>query len=173
MTTAAVILAAGYGTRMKSALPKVLHPLLGRTMIEWAVDAVQPVVDLAARRRGRARQGRGPGCARRSRALCRTGTTAWHRPRRAAGRWPSCRDRPMPCSSPMAIRPCCAAKPWPHWWRSIRQQQPVCNPAIALLTVTRDDPQGFGRIVRDATRRRRAGLSKRSTVRPSRRRSVS
>ncbi len=45
MTTAAVILAAGYGTRMKSALPKVLHPLLGRTMVEWAVGAVQPVVD--------------------------------------------------------------------------------------------------------------------------------
>ena len=46
MTTAAVILAAGYGTRMKSDLPKVLHPILGRPMIEWALAAVQPVVDL-------------------------------------------------------------------------------------------------------------------------------
>ena len=46
MTTAAVILAAGYGTRMKSALPKVMHPLLGRPMIDWAVAAVQPLVDL-------------------------------------------------------------------------------------------------------------------------------
>ncbi len=31
--TAAVILAAGLGTRMKSAVPKVLHPLAGRPMI--------------------------------------------------------------------------------------------------------------------------------------------
>jgi len=31
--TAAVVLAAGLGTRMKSAIPKVLHPLAGRPMI--------------------------------------------------------------------------------------------------------------------------------------------
>jgi bifunctional UDP-N-acetylglucosamine pyrophosphorylase/glucosamine-1-phosphate N-acetyltransferase len=37
---AAVILAAGQGTRMKSALPKVLHPLLGLPMYAHAVRAV-------------------------------------------------------------------------------------------------------------------------------------
>ena len=36
----AVVLAAGKGTRMKSELPKVLHPIAGRPMIHWAVDAV-------------------------------------------------------------------------------------------------------------------------------------
>ncbi|MBW2456852.1 MAG: bifunctional UDP-N-acetylglucosamine diphosphorylase/glucosamine-1-phosphate N-acetyltransferase GlmU [Deltaproteobacteria bacterium] len=35
----AVILAAGEGTRMKSALPKVLHPLCGRPMIDFVVQA--------------------------------------------------------------------------------------------------------------------------------------
>jgi len=35
---AVVILAAGKGTRMKSDLPKVLHPLAGRPMIDWVVD---------------------------------------------------------------------------------------------------------------------------------------
>ena len=30
---AAIILAAGMGTRMKSALPKVLHPVANRPMI--------------------------------------------------------------------------------------------------------------------------------------------
>ncbi|MEZ4391215.1 MAG: bifunctional UDP-N-acetylglucosamine diphosphorylase/glucosamine-1-phosphate N-acetyltransferase GlmU [Polyangiales bacterium] len=34
-----IILAAGQGTRMKSTLPKVLHPLAGVPMITWAVDA--------------------------------------------------------------------------------------------------------------------------------------
>lgn len=36
---AAVILAAGQGTRMKSPLPKVLHPVGGRTMLDRAIDA--------------------------------------------------------------------------------------------------------------------------------------
>lgn len=35
----AVVLAAGKGTRMKSALPKVLHPLLGRPMLSWVLQA--------------------------------------------------------------------------------------------------------------------------------------
>ncbi|MFD3006046.1 bifunctional UDP-N-acetylglucosamine diphosphorylase/glucosamine-1-phosphate N-acetyltransferase GlmU [Thermus tengchongensis] len=33
-----VILAAGQGTRMKSRLPKVLHPLLGKPMLAYAVE---------------------------------------------------------------------------------------------------------------------------------------
>lgn len=38
---AAVILAAGKSTRMKSELPKVLHPVLGRPMIEYVLDAAR------------------------------------------------------------------------------------------------------------------------------------
>jgi len=34
---AAVVLAGGLGTRMKSALPKHLHPLLGRRMVDWVI----------------------------------------------------------------------------------------------------------------------------------------
>lgn len=36
-----VILAAGQGTRMKSALPKVLHPVAGRPMVGWAVKSAR------------------------------------------------------------------------------------------------------------------------------------
>ena len=36
-----VILAAGQGTRMRSATPKLLHPLCGRPMIAWPVAAAQ------------------------------------------------------------------------------------------------------------------------------------
>jgi bifunctional UDP-N-acetylglucosamine pyrophosphorylase / glucosamine-1-phosphate N-acetyltransferase len=38
--TVAVVLAAGMGTRMKSDLPKVLVPVLGRPMIEFVLDAL-------------------------------------------------------------------------------------------------------------------------------------
>ncbi len=37
----AVILAAGRGTRMKSDLPKVLFPALGRPMLHWVLDALE------------------------------------------------------------------------------------------------------------------------------------
>ena len=38
---AAVILAAGQGTRMKSPLAKVLHKVGGRPMLDWVIDAAQ------------------------------------------------------------------------------------------------------------------------------------
>ena len=63
----AVILAAGQGTRMRSRTPKVLHPILGRPMVDWVLNAVSEAgakdvkviinphqVDLAAHLEGRA-----------------------------------------------------------------------------------------------------------------------
>jgi bifunctional UDP-N-acetylglucosamine pyrophosphorylase/glucosamine-1-phosphate N-acetyltransferase len=51
-----VLLAAGKGSRMRSALPKVLHPLCGRPLVHWPIHAAREagagrivVVDSAAR----------------------------------------------------------------------------------------------------------------------------
>jgi bifunctional UDP-N-acetylglucosamine pyrophosphorylase/glucosamine-1-phosphate N-acetyltransferase len=41
MNIGVVVLAAGQGTRMRSALPKVVHPLAGRPMVGWVLEAVQ------------------------------------------------------------------------------------------------------------------------------------
>jgi len=38
---AAIVLAAGKGTRMKSGLVKVLHPIAGRPMIDWPLEAAR------------------------------------------------------------------------------------------------------------------------------------
>ena len=46
MTLASIILAAGEGTRMRSKLPKVLHPLAGKPMVWYALNAVKELVDL-------------------------------------------------------------------------------------------------------------------------------
>lgn len=43
MSFSVVILAAGMGTRMKSALPKVLHEAAGRPLVEHVVRSVQPL----------------------------------------------------------------------------------------------------------------------------------
>lgn len=37
----AIVLAAGKSTRMKSALPKVLHPVCGRAMIDYVLDSAR------------------------------------------------------------------------------------------------------------------------------------
>jgi bifunctional UDP-N-acetylglucosamine pyrophosphorylase/glucosamine-1-phosphate N-acetyltransferase len=36
-------MAAGLGTRMKSRRPKHLHPLLGRRLLDWSLEAVRPL----------------------------------------------------------------------------------------------------------------------------------
>jgi bifunctional UDP-N-acetylglucosamine pyrophosphorylase/glucosamine-1-phosphate N-acetyltransferase len=49
----AVVMAAGLGTRMRSATPKHLHPLLGRRMVDWVLETaraleVDPLVVVTA-----------------------------------------------------------------------------------------------------------------------------
>src|ERR671914_242863 len=39
----AVVMAAGLGTRMRSDVPKHLHPLLGRRMIDWVLETAREV----------------------------------------------------------------------------------------------------------------------------------
>ena len=39
MESAAIVLAAGAGTRMKSRKPKVAHEVLGKPMVRWVIDA--------------------------------------------------------------------------------------------------------------------------------------
>jgi NDP-sugar pyrophosphorylase family protein len=76
--TVVVILAAGQGTRMRSDLQKLLHPLCGRPIIEWPIAAALEagagkvvVVDSPERRleaalpEGVVLPGRGPGDRRR------------------------------------------------------------------------------------------------------------
>lgn len=43
MVTEVVILAAGKGTRMRSALPKVMHPIAGKPMLGHVIDAARAI----------------------------------------------------------------------------------------------------------------------------------
>ena len=63
-----LIMAAGRGTRMRSELPKVLHRVCGKPMLEWVVDAGREAGAEPDRLRGQARRrgGRGPAGGRRA-----------------------------------------------------------------------------------------------------------
>jgi len=57
-----VVMAAGLGTRMRSELPKHLHPLLGRRMVDWVVESAraveaEPVVVVVSQDRAEAFEG--------------------------------------------------------------------------------------------------------------------
>ncbi|MFA6378464.1 MAG: NTP transferase domain-containing protein, partial [Candidatus Omnitrophota bacterium] len=41
-----IILAAGKGTRMKSDMPKVLHPLCGKAMIDYVLEVARSISSL-------------------------------------------------------------------------------------------------------------------------------
>ena len=43
MTTCAIVMAAGKGTRLNSELPKVLHPLLGKTLLDRVLGTLTPL----------------------------------------------------------------------------------------------------------------------------------
>ena len=45
MDTIAIILAAGHGTRMKSQLPKVLHLILGKPLVQYSLEAVKSITN--------------------------------------------------------------------------------------------------------------------------------
>jgi bifunctional UDP-N-acetylglucosamine pyrophosphorylase/glucosamine-1-phosphate N-acetyltransferase len=42
-TLAAVVMAGGLGTRMRSATPKHLHRVLGRRLVDWVLEAARPI----------------------------------------------------------------------------------------------------------------------------------
>lgn len=45
MTVSVLVLAAGHGTRMRSSVPKVLHPLSGKPLIRYAIETANALSD--------------------------------------------------------------------------------------------------------------------------------
>ena len=138
----AVILAAGQGTRMRSELPKMLHPLCGRPLVGWPIAAALEagadrvvVVDAPDDR---------------SRASCP----------RASSRV----VQPEPNGTGGAVQAAAAQidadgdrrraprRRAAHHRRAIaaaRRRTPRIGAAATMATMVLDDPTGYGRVVRD------------------------
>lgn len=147
MKVATVILAAGYGTRMKSDLPKVLHPVAGRPMIEWCVRTAEA----AASRKPVVVVGHG-----REQVMTALGDrcdfvvqdellgTA-HALQQAEAHL---RDWQGAIVVTYGDMPLLRAETPARLVEAFDEAQRTQQAAFAMLTITRDDPQGFGRIVR-------------------------
>lgn len=149
MTVAAVILAAGHGTRMNSTLPKSLHPLAGRPLIEWSLRAVDGLSDLRpvvvvghARKQVQDYLGERVDYSV-QKELLGTG----HALMQAKERLYQRADRVLVLYADMPLLRTETLKRLTQLRAgSANRQHPPA--ALSLLTVERKDAQGFGRIVR-------------------------
>jgi bifunctional UDP-N-acetylglucosamine pyrophosphorylase/glucosamine-1-phosphate N-acetyltransferase len=145
---AAAILAAGQGTRMKSSLPKVLHPVLGLPMVLWSVqnaralgaDPIALVVGVGADA-VRSTVGHDVLYASQAQQLG-TGHAALQ-----AG--PLLRGKSRAVLLLYGDMPALRLETL----RRLVALHAECRPAMTMLTVDSADSMGFGRVVRDVTGR--------------------
>ncbi|MBE0597715.1 MAG: bifunctional UDP-N-acetylglucosamine diphosphorylase/glucosamine-1-phosphate N-acetyltransferase GlmU [Desulfuromonadales bacterium] len=148
MTTtnlAVVILAAGKGTRMKSALPKVLHPVAGRPMAAWPV---QLALDLGCRP---AALVVGHGAEAAERALGGGELLFVRQPEQlGTGHALLCAETSLASFVGTVLLLCGDV---PLLRRQTLERLLACHgerrAAVTVLTAEMDDPTGYGRIVRD------------------------
>jgi bifunctional UDP-N-acetylglucosamine pyrophosphorylase/glucosamine-1-phosphate N-acetyltransferase len=145
MKITAVLLAAGQGTRMKSDLPKVLHPLCGKPMLWHVLEALksvtteQPVVVVGhGAEEVRKYVGDAAECVLQEPQL---GTA--HATLQAES---SLRGKTDYVIVTYADMPLLRGETF----RQLLEIQRLNTGPLSLLTVIADDPRGFGRIVRKA-----------------------
>ncbi|MBN8580765.1 MAG: bifunctional UDP-N-acetylglucosamine diphosphorylase/glucosamine-1-phosphate N-acetyltransferase GlmU [Anaerolineae bacterium] len=143
MKITAVLLAAGQGTRMKSTLPKVLHPVAGKPMIWHALHAVaqatteMPVVVV------------GHGSDEVKAYLGESAQTVLQEPQLGTGHAVMQAESLLKDKTDLVIV-CYADMPLlrGETLKKLVQTQQHNQGPISMLTVIADDPRGFGRILR-------------------------
>ncbi|MBI5296183.1 MAG: bifunctional UDP-N-acetylglucosamine diphosphorylase/glucosamine-1-phosphate N-acetyltransferase GlmU [Chloroflexi bacterium] len=143
MKITAILLAAGQGTRMKSSLPKVLHPVAGQPMIWHALEAIKmsttekPVVVV------------GHGAEAVTKFLNGQAQTVLQEPQLGTGHavmqaeslLKGNTDYVVVCYSDMPLLR-------GETLQALVATQMANKGPFSMLTVVADDPRGFGRIVR-------------------------
>src|SRR5512134_3037708 len=145
MKITAVVLAAGQGTRMKSDLPKVLHPLCGKPMLWHVLEALK----LAATEKPVVIVGHGAEDVRKylgDAAECvlqepQLGTA--HAAMQAESLLKGQTDLVIVTYADMPLLR-------GETFKQLVETQRLNSGPFSLLTVIADDPRGFGRIVRKA-----------------------
>ena len=145
MKSTAILLAAGQGTRMKSSLPKVLHPVVGRPMIWHALQAIQlattekPVVVV------------GHGADAVTTYLGDSAQTVLQEPQLGTGHAVMLAESLLKGQTDLVVV-CYADMPLlrGETLQKLVETQMQNTGPLSMLTVVADDPRGFGRIIRKA-----------------------
>ncbi len=144
MKSTAILLAAGQGTRMKSNLPKVLHPVAGKPMIDHVLQAVgqattEPPIVIV-----------GHGAEAVTRHLGGATRTVVQSPQLGTGHAVLQAEALLKGESDLVVV-CYADMPLlrGETLKRLVETQQENKGALSLLTVIADDPRGFGRIIRD------------------------
>jgi bifunctional UDP-N-acetylglucosamine pyrophosphorylase/glucosamine-1-phosphate N-acetyltransferase len=144
VSVAAVILAAGQGTRMKSDVPKVLHPLAGRPLVAYAVETARVTTDttpvlVVGHGAEAVREAVGDGAVFVEQAEQRgTGHAVLQAREVLQGQTDLVlvTYADMPLLTVETLR------------RLVQRQQENSGP-ITILTLDHENPRGFGRVIRD------------------------
>lgn len=143
--TAAVVLAAGQGTRMRSRLPKVLHPVAGRTMLDHvlaALDAagIEPRVVVT-----------GHGAEEVEAHLGDRAMSVRQEPQRGTADAVRAGLAKIPGEAGQVVVAMGDAPLMPaELFTALRRAQVEGDACIALLSARVADPSGYGRVVRAA-----------------------
>lgn len=145
----AVVMAAGKGTRMKSDLPKVLFPVLGRAMIHYVLDAL----DSAGVDRTIVVVGYRAEDVRRELADRKNVSFALQAEQLGTGHAVMmCRDQIADHHGPVLVVAGDSPLIQPASMRTLFAEFDRSRPACLLGTGYKENPAGLGRIVRDANR---------------------
>lgn len=145
MKITAILLAAGQGTRMKSSLPKVLHPIAGKPMIWHALQAIQqsttekPLVVV------------GHGAQEVTKYLDDLAQTVLQQPQLGTGHAVMQAESLLKGKTDMVLV-CYSDMPLlrGETLQKLVETQKNNKGPISMLTVEADDPRGFGRVIRKA-----------------------
>ena len=148
MSIATIILAAGVGTRMKSDRPKFLHTIAGRSLVEWSVIASEsvsthpPVVVVGHEKEQVIEHLRTRVQYAYQDEQLGTGHAAWQAESVVRG-------QANIVIVIYADMPLLRGRTLQKLAQLFEEAKSKGNCALAMLTIEREDPQGFGRILRD------------------------
>jgi bifunctional UDP-N-acetylglucosamine pyrophosphorylase/glucosamine-1-phosphate N-acetyltransferase len=153
VASAAVVLAAGEGTRMRSALPKVLHPIAGRSLLGHALHAVaactpEHLVTVV----GHAREQVVAEVAAVAAVLHRPLLTGVQDKQLGTGHAVRCGLDALPATPAGPVLVSCGDVPLlaTDTVRGLLAAHADAGAEVSVLTFTADDPTGYGRVLRDA-----------------------
>jgi len=148
-----LILAAGEGTRMRSATPKVLHPIAGRPLVEHAVRAAAGLKpDHLVVVIGHGRELVGEHLAGLAEELGMPVATAVQEQQNGTGHAVQCALEAVPAELSGTVLVSYGDVPLldTDTLHALLAEHEGARRAVTVLTAVVEDPSGYGRIVRDA-----------------------